>query len=129
MQEINEQSHLVIGAAIEVHRHLGPGLLESSYEAAFSHELSQRNIPHSRQVSMPVRYKGHELDAGYRIDVLAFGKIVVELKSVDKLQPIHAAQVLSYLRLGSFPLGLLINFNSRRLVDGIERIANHVPNL
>ena len=128
-QSLNDLSHELIGAAIEVHRELGPGLLESAYEGAYAHELTLRIIPHIRQKSMPIMYKGFAVEAGYRFDILADDRIVLELKAVEKLLPIHAAQVLAYLRLGKFPLGLLLNFNVRRLIDGIERISNDAPNL
>ena len=128
-EHINQLSFDLIGAAIEVHRVLGPGLLESVYEQAFSQELKLREIPHVRQKSIPVSYKGLMLDADYRIDVVVAENVVVELKSVEKLQPVFCAQVLTYLKLGNYPLGLLINFNSARLADGIERIANHAPDL
>lgn len=126
---INDLSHELIGAAIEVHRELGPGLLESAYEGAYSHELTLRQIPHVRQKQMPVTYKGILIDAGYRIDILAEERVVVELKAVEKLMPIHSAQLMTYLRLGKYPLGLLMNFNVLKLVDGIERVSNHAPNL
>lgn len=126
---INDLSHELIGAAIEVHRELGPGLLESAYEGAYSHELTLRQIPHVRQIQMPVTYKGILIDAGYRIDILAEERVVVELKAVEKLIPIHSAQLMTYLRLGKYPLGLLMNFNVLKLVDGIERVSNNAPNL
>lgn len=126
---INDLSHELIGAAIEVHRELGPGLLESAYEGAYSHELDLRNIPHVRQKTMPVQYKGIVIETGYRIDILAEECVVVELKALTKLLPIHSAQLLTYLRLGEFSLGLLINFNVGKLVDGVERVSNHAPNL
>jgi len=126
---INDLSHAVIGAAIEVHRELGPGLLESAYEAAFSHELTLRGIPYVTQKVMPVLYKGHEIESGLRIDLLVEDLLVVELKAIQTLLPLHSAQVLTYLRLGNYPLGLLINFNVRRLVEGIERVSNNAPNL
>lgn len=126
---INELSHELIGGAIEVHRELGPGLLESAYEGAYSHELTVRRIPHVRQILMPVVYKGVTIETGYRIDVLVEQRIAIELKAVERLLPIHGAQLLTYLRLGKFPLGLLINFNVRKLVDGVERVSNDAPNL
>ena len=126
---INELSHELIGAAIEVHRELGPGLLESAYEGAYSHELTLRSIPHVRQKLMPVTYKGVLIETGYRIDVLAEDRVVVELKAVEKLLPIHSAQLITYLRLGKYPLGLLMNFNALKLVEGIERVSNNAPNL
>ena len=128
-QSINELSHELIGAAIEVHRELGPGLLESAYEVAYSHELTLRNIPHVRQKLMPIAYKGVLIETGYRIDILAEDRVVVELKAVEKLIPLHGAQLITYLRLGKYPLGLLINFNVLKLVDGIERVSNNAPNL
>lgn len=126
---INDLSHELIGAAIEVHRELGPGLLESAYEGAYSHELTLRQIPHVRQKQMPVTYKGVLIDAGYRIDILAEDRVVVELKAVEKLMPIHSAQLMTYLRLGKYSLGLLMNFNVLKLIDGIERVSNNAPNL
>lgn len=128
-RSINDLSHELIGAAIEVHREIGPGLLESAYEGAYSHELTLRSIPHERQKLMPVLYKGVLIETGYRIDVVADQRIVVELKAVEKSLPIHRAQLLTYLRLGNYPLGLLMNFNSLKLIDGIERVSNHAPNL
>lgn len=128
-KSINELSHELIGAAIEVHRELGPGLLESAYDGAYGHELTLRGIPHLRQKLMPVMYKGLVIETGYRIDVLADERVVVELKAVDKFLPIHGAQLLTYLRLGHFPLGLLINFHVRKLTDGVERVSNNAPNL
>ncbi len=126
---INDLSHELIGAAIEVHRELGPGLLESAYEGAYSHELTLRQIPHVRQKVMPISYKGVIIDAGYRIDILAEERVVVELKAVEKLLPIHSAQLMTYLRLGKYSLGLLMNFNVLKLIDGIERVSNNAPNL
>jgi GxxExxY protein len=126
---LNDLSHAVIGAAIEVHRDLGPGLLESAYEGAFSHELTLRAIPHVRQKILPVVYKGSDIEVGYRIDLLVGNRLVVELKALEKLLSLHSTQLLTYLRLGNYPLGLLINFNVRRLVEGIERISNAAPNL
>ena len=126
---INDLSNDLIGAAIEVHRELGPGLLESAYEGAYSHELTLRQIPHVRQKVMPISYKGVIVDAGYRIDILAEERVVVELKAVEKLLPIHSAQLMTYLRLGKYSLGLLMNFNVLKLIDGIERVSNSAPNL
>jgi GxxExxY protein len=126
---INDLSRELIGAGIEVHRELGPGLLESAYEGALSHELTLRGIPHVRQKMVPVHYKDASIETGYRIDVLVDDRLVVELKAVEKLLPIHSAQLITYLRLGNYPLGLLMNFNTVKLVDGIERVSNHAPNL
>jgi GxxExxY protein len=129
IKSINDLSHELIGAGIEVHRELGPGLLESAYEGAYSHELNLRNIPHVRQQMMPILYKGVLIETGYRIDILAEDRLVVELKAIEKLLPIHSAQLMTYLRLGKYPLGLLMNFNVLKLVDGIERVSNNAPNL
>jgi len=126
---INDLSHAVIGAAIEVHRELGPGLLESAYEGSLSRELAIRGIPHVNQKIVPFVYKGDQIESGFRIDLLVADRLVVEFKAIETLLPIHSAQVLTYLRLGNYPLGLLINFNVRRLVEGIERISNNAPNL
>jgi GxxExxY protein len=111
----------VIGAAIEVHRFLGPGLLETSYRECLAHELQTRAISFRKEVPIPIRYKEIDLDCGYRLDLLVDEKLVVELKAVEKLLPIHEAQLLTYLRLGSYRIGLLINFNTARLVDGVRR--------
>ncbi|MBY0526461.1 MAG: GxxExxY protein [Gemmataceae bacterium] len=108
---VNELSGRIIGAAIEVHRELGPGLLESAYEACLCHELTVRDIPFERQVPLPIVYKGLEIDCAYRLDIVVGGLITIELKSVDKLKPIHDAQLLTYLRLSKRWLGLLMNFN------------------
>ena len=111
----------IIAAAIEVHRELGPGLLESSYQACLCHELAVRRIDFRTEVDLPVDYKGIHLDCGYRMDLVVAGKIAVELKSVDKILPIHQAQLLTYLRLSGMRVGFLINFNVRILRDGIVR--------
>jgi GxxExxY protein len=115
----------IIGAAIEVHRELGPGLLESAYEQCLCHELALRSVPFERQVPLSVEYKGVRLDCGYRIDVLVEGQTVVELKTVDKLLPIHEAQLLTYLKLSKLQVGLLLNFNVPVLKDGLRRIVNN----
>jgi GxxExxY protein len=120
---INELTEAVIGACIEVHRNTGPGLLESAYEQCLCRELSLRGIPFAFQLPLPVRYKGMLLDCGYRIDLLVDGCLLIELKSVEKLLPIHEAQVLTYLRLGGWEIGLLINFNVKALKDGIKRMV------
>ena len=119
--EINLLTERVIGAAIEVHRTLGPGLLESTYEECLCRELSLRRIEFTRQVSLPIEYKGVKLDCGYRLDLLISNKVVVEVKSVHALEPIHKAQLLTYLRVGGWRVGLLINFNVPVLRDGICR--------
>jgi GxxExxY protein len=117
----NELTEAVIGAAIEVHRALGPGLLESSYELCLCHELRLRGISFESQLALPIIYKTIKLDCGYKIDLLVAGTLVVELKSVESLHPIHDAQLLTYLRLGHWNIGLLINFNVPVLKDGIRR--------
>jgi len=111
----------VIGAAIEVHRELGPGLLESAYEACLCHELASRGLRLQRQVALPVRYKGVHLDCGYRLDLVVEDRVVVEVKAVEALLPVMEAQLLTYLRLSGKRVGLLINFHARVLKDGIRR--------
>jgi len=117
----NEVTEQTIGAAIDVHRALGPGLLESAYEECLCCELSLRGIGFERQRPLPVQYKGMKLDCGYRIDVLVAEAVVVEIKAVETIAPIHEAQLLTYLKLGHWKLGLLINFNIAILKDGIRR--------
>jgi GxxExxY protein len=124
MLEINEITDRVIGAAIEVHRHLGPGLLESAYEECLCLELSRSGLRFERQVSLPVEYKGLRLDCAYRLDLLVEGAVLVELKAIEELLPIHKAQVLTYLRAARKQVGLLINFNVEVLKDGLSRIVN-----
>jgi GxxExxY protein len=113
----------IIGAAIEVHRELGPGLLESAYERCLWHELLEAGLPARRQVELPVHYKGHQFDCAYRIDILVAEAVVVEIKSVETTLPIHEAQLMTYLRLGGFPVGLLLNFNLKTMKEGIIRRA------
>ena len=107
-----------------VHRELGPGLLESTYEACLAYELAKRGLAVEQQKELPVKYRGVKLDCGYRIDLLVEEKVVVELKAVERLQPIHIAQVLSYLKLSRCNVGLLINFNVKLLKDGIRRLIS-----
>ena len=114
----------VIGAAIEVHRALGAGLLESAYEECLCHELACRNLDFSRQVPLPVRYKAITLDCAYRMDIVVKNQLVLELKAVDKLLPIHEAQLLTYLRLSGLSTGLLLNFNVPVLKDGLKRMKS-----
>lgn len=121
--EFDELSKRVIGCALEVHRALGPGLLESTYEQCVAHELGLADIRFQIQPPLPVEYKGVKLDCGYRIDLLIDGKLIVELKSVAALLPIHEAQILTYMKLARIPVGLLINFNVTRLKDGIKRFV------
>lgn len=122
----NEISSQVIGAAIEVHKQLGPGLLESSYEACLHYELRERGLEVKSQVLVPILYKGFQLDAGNRLDILVENRVVLEIKSVEELEGIHTAQLLTYLRLTKLKLGLLINFNSVKLIDGVKRVANNL---
>ena len=117
-EQLTEQ---IIGAAIEVHRELGPGLLESAYEQCFCHELHLRGIAFQCQLELPVEYKGLDLDCGYRIDVVVESAVIVELKSIEQILPIHHAQLLTYLRLSGKKVGLLINFNVSVLKNGIVR--------
>lgn len=121
--EINVITGQIVDAAMRVHSHLGPGLLESAYEACLAHELQSRALQLDRQLTLPIEYRGLKIDAGYRIDLLVEDLVVVELKAVDAVHPIHRAQLLSYLRLSRRPLGLLINFHSRHLRDGIQRFV------
>lgn len=116
-----ELTEKIVGAAIEVHRVLGPGLLESAYEACLCRELEMRGVRFSRQFAVPVEYKGEKLDCGYRVDVLVEELVVVELKCVEKVEPIHTAQLLTYLKLAHKRVGLLINFHVPTLREGITR--------
>ncbi|OGI50485.1 MAG: GxxExxY protein [Candidatus Muproteobacteria bacterium RIFCSPHIGHO2_02_FULL_65_16] len=122
----NELSNEVIGAAIEVHKHLGPGLLESIYQTCLAHELTNRGFKVAREAVFPVRYKGLEFPAAYRADLVVQDKLILELKAVDVMLPVYAAQLLSYLRMSGLKLGLLINFNVSHLRDGIKRIVNQL---
>jgi GxxExxY protein len=124
--EINQISGHIVDAAMKVHSALGPGLLESAYEACLLFELHRRGLKAINQVQLPIVYETVRIDAGYRIDVLVEDAIVVELKSVQELLPIHHAQLLSYLKLSGKKLGLLINFNTVHLKDGIARMVNHL---
>ncbi|MDQ8189780.1 GxxExxY protein [Roseibacillus persicicus] len=125
--ELNEISERVIGAAIEVHRLLGPGLLEQSYEKALGHELSLRKLSYSSQISLPISYKELQIPDAYRIDRLVENLLIIEIKAVENVLPVHKAQLLTYLRHTEKPLGLLINFNSSLLKNGLTRIIN-TPN-
>jgi len=122
MLDINKLTRDVIGAAIEVHKILGPGLLESAYEECLCHELKLRNISYERQKELPIEYKGIKLDCGYRLDIVVASKLILELKSCNNLEPIHKAQLLTYLKLTGIKIGLLINFNVPILKQGIKRI-------
>jgi GxxExxY protein len=123
MEGRDSLSEQVIGAAIEVHRHLGPGLLESVYERCLCHELDLRGIPYQPQVKLPVLYKGMSLDCELVMDVVVVERLVLELKSVEKLLPVHEAQLLTYLKLSGIRTGLLINFNVPVLRDGLKRMV------
>ena len=124
--ELNAISGAVVDAAMKVHSVLGPGLLESAYEACLAHELRRRGHKVLTQVTLPVVYDGVEIDVGYRLDLLVDDAVVVELKAVEQVQPIHEAQLLSYLKLGRFRVGLLINFHVLHLRDGIHRRVNQL---
>lgn len=121
--KINEVSNLIIGAAIEVHRRLGPGLLESAYEESLAREFTLRQIPFERQKPLVVKYKGTTLECGYRLDFLVWDMVVVELKAIEVLLPVHSAQLLTYLRLGGWQAGLMLNFNVSALKKGIKRLV------
>lgn len=124
--KINELTEKVIGAAMEVHRALGPGLLESAYESCLARELAMQGITFEQQVELPVVYRGVPLSCGYRLDFLVEGKLILELKAVEELLPIHEAQLLTYLKLSDKRIGLLINFNVVLLKQGLRRIVNQL---
>jgi GxxExxY protein len=123
-EEINQVTQTIIGAAIEVHRAIGPGLLESAYEACLVYELTERGLRVEAQKPLALVYKSVTLDCGYRLDLLVENEIVVEIKAIECILPIHQAQVISYLRLSGCKVGLIINFNVKLLKDGIERIID-----
>jgi GxxExxY protein len=122
---INSITESIISAAIAVHRELGPGLLESAYESCLVYELLQQGLTVERQKALPVTYRGVKIDCGYRIDLLVEDAVIVELKAVESIDPIHEAQLLSYLKLSGYQIGLLINFNVRMLKQGIKRLVNN----
>lgn len=122
--DINQLTGKIIGAAIEVHKSLGPGLLESAYEECLCHELSLRRVSFHRQRPLPLEYKGKKLDCGYRLDILVEDTIIVELKAVEKIEQIHKAQILTYLKLTELQVGLILNFNVPIMKDGVIRIVN-----
>ncbi|MGH8225820.1 MAG: GxxExxY protein [Gammaproteobacteria bacterium] len=124
---INDLTEEIIAAAIEVHRELGPGLLESAYEVCLAAELVRRGLAMERQKSLPVTYKGLRIDCGYRIDLLVENKVIVEIKAVQSLNAIHEAQLLSYMKLSGYHLGLLMNFNVKMLKHGLRRLVNELP--
>ncbi len=121
MRNLNDLTYAIRGAAFRVHSELGPGLLESAYEACLVHELQTNGYKVKRQVSLPIHYRGVTLSAGYRIDMLVDDAVVIELKSVEELAPVHTAQLLTYLRLSKCKLGLLMNFNVKNMQQGIKR--------
>jgi GxxExxY protein len=123
MLEQEKLTETIIGAAIEVHRETGPGLLESAYEACLTHELTSRGLAVQRQQPLMIRYKGVEIDCAYRMDLVVEGVVLIELKAVAKLDPIHEAQLLTYMKLANLPVGLLMNFNVKLLTNGIKRFA------
>jgi GxxExxY protein len=122
--DINQLSSRVIGAAIEVHKTIGPGLLESAYETCLCHELDLRKLNFEKQKPLGIRYKNVNLDAGYRLDIVVEGTIIIELKACEQLEPIHKAQLLTYLKLSGLNLGLLLNFNVPVMKNGIQRVVN-----
>jgi len=121
----NDLTEKIIGCAIEVHRAIGPGLLESAYEECLCFELAQAGIRFERQVPLPVSYKGVKLDCGYKMDLVIEGVVIIEIKAVERLIPVHEAQLLSYLKLYDKRVGLLLNFHVPRLRDGLRRIVNN----
>lgn len=131
--EVNEEKRLnkitetILGVAINIHRALGPGLLESTYEACMVYDLSQTGLRVEQQKSLPVVYRGVKLECGYRLDLMIETEVIVEIKSIEKLLPIHKAQLMSYLKLSGCKVGLLINFNVEVLKDGIQRVVNNFP--
>ena len=127
-RDIEEVAAVVVDTALQLHRDLGPGLLESVYEAILAKMLQKRGLPVERQMPVPVRYQDIQVDEGFRLDLLVDGQLVVELKSVENIHPVHPKQLLTYLRLMNLPLGLLINFGSALLKDGLQRVVNNHTN-
>ena len=125
LSPLNRLTEQIIGAAIEVHRQTGPGLMESVYEECLCYELSQLGLAFQRQVHLPLSYKGIKLDCGFKMDLLVEDLVVLELKTVDQLLPVHSAQLLTYLKLSGKKVGLLINFNEPVLTKGLKRLVNH----
>ena len=124
--DINQLSSQIIGAAIEVHKALGPGLLESAYEKCLCHELKLRGLSFASQKPLSLIFKGEKMDCGYQLDIVVENTIILELKSCEKIEPIHKAQLLTYLKLSGLKLGLLLNFNMPVMRDGIVRIVNNL---
>lgn len=127
MDEENRLSRIIIGKAIEVHRQLGPGLLESAYQECLEYELNENGLYVEKEKALPIIYKKIKLDHGYRIDLLVEKRVVIEIKTVERLTDVHAAQVLTYMKLGNYKLGLLINFDVILLKSGIKRFINYPP--
>ena len=127
-EDLEAISYAVIGLAIEVHRQLGPGLLESAYQQCLYYEIKNAGLVVEKEIALPIIYKNLKLEQGYRIDLLVENKLVVELKTVESFTPVHFAQILTYLKLGKYPLGLLINYNSKVLRNNIKRFINTAPN-
>jgi len=125
--ELNQLSNVIIGAALRVHTELGPGMLESAYEACMFFELIDAGLRVERQKALPLFYRGQRMNCGYRLDLLVNGQIIVEVKAIDRLQRVHSAQLLSYLRQTKLKLGLLFNFNEKWLQDGTKRVVNEFP--
>jgi len=123
-QDIERMATVAVDAAFSVHTELGPGLLETAYEGCFAHELDLRGVSYQRQLPVPLNYKGKLIEVGFRADVLVEQRLLIELKAVEELVPVHQAQVITYLKLLHLPLGLLINFNTVLIKDGIRRILN-----
>jgi GxxExxY protein len=127
-ERLNALTEQIIGAALGVHRELGPGMLESAYEACLVFELLQRGFQVERQKPLPLVYRGRTLDCGYRIDLLVENEVIIEVKAVERLEAVHGAQVLSYLRLSGYKVGLIINFNVKWLIrQGVKRVVNGFP--
>jgi GxxExxY protein len=127
-EDLEAISYAVIGLAIEVHRQLGPGLLESAYQECLYFEIKNVGLVVEKEIALPIIYKNLKLEQGYRIDLLVENKLVIELKTVENFTPVHFAQILTYLKLGKYPLGLLINYNSKILRNNIKRFINTAPN-
>ena len=127
--DLESLSYKIIGLAIEVHRQLGPGLLESAYQQCLYYEIKKAGLKVEKEITLPIIYKDITLDQGYRIDLLIEDKLVIELKTVENFTTVHFAQILTYLKLGNYPLGLLINYNSKILRNNIKRFINSTPNL
>jgi GxxExxY protein len=126
-EDYKKLTEIIIGAALDVHRALGPGLLESAYEACLAHELEQRGLRVEEQKALPLRYQDIRLDCGYRVDLLVDERVIVEIKVLEATKPVHKAQLLSYLRLSGGKVGLLINFNVEVLTQGVSRVVNQLP--